>query len=59
LEGERQFLTERLMADLRLTKVHSLLAGRGVLVPYRTLHRFCVAEFGVRRAAEDGAGGGR
>jgi hypothetical protein len=36
---------------LRLTKVHSLLARPGVLVPYRTLHRFCVAEleFGRQR----------
>jgi len=51
LEGERKFLEERLKAGLRLTKVHSLLARRGVLVPYRTLHRFCVAEleFGGQR----------
>jgi transposase len=34
---------------LRLTKIHSLLARRGVLVPYRTLHRFCVAELGFGR----------
>src|SRR5579875_2874293 len=44
LEGERGFLTEKLEAGLRLTKVHSLLAWRGVVVPYRTLHRFCAAE---------------
>jgi hypothetical protein len=32
-------------------KVHDLLARRGVLVPYRTLQRFCAAEleFGGQR----------
>jgi transposase len=44
LEGERGFLKAKLDAGLRLTKVHSLLARRGVLVPYRTLHRFCASE---------------
>ncbi|HZU16237.1 MAG TPA: hypothetical protein VFD01_06520 [Candidatus Dormibacteraeota bacterium] len=31
--------------------MHSLLARRGVVVPYRTLHRFCAAEleFGGQR----------
>jgi hypothetical protein len=32
--------------DLTLTKIHALLTRQGVVVPYRTLHRFCVAEFG-------------
>src|SRR3984893_7343884 len=49
LEVERGFITERQQEGLRLTKIHSLLAGRGVLVPYRTLHRFCVAELGFGR----------
>jgi transposase len=51
LEGERGFLAEKLDEGLRLTKVHELLGRRGVMVPYRTLHRFCVAEleFGQRR----------
>jgi hypothetical protein len=37
--------------DLRLTKVHDLLTRRGVVVPYRTLHRFAVERcgFGTRR----------
>ncbi len=37
--------------DLTLTKVADLLARRGVVVPYMTLHRFAVAEcgFGQRR----------
>jgi transposase len=52
LETERAFLTERLGERLHLTKIHELLRRRGVLVPYRTLHRFCVAEleFGRQRA---------
>src|SRR5215467_14482923 len=44
LDGERKFLEERLKAGLRLTKLHSLLARRRVLMPYQTLHPFCVAE---------------
>jgi transposase len=44
LEGEREFLKGKLDAGLRLTKVHDLLGRRGVLVPYRTLHRFCATE---------------
>jgi transposase len=36
---------------LRLTKVHRLLERRGVMVPYRTLHRFAVERLGFGRAA--------
>jgi transposase len=36
--------------DLTLVKVHDLLARRGVLVPYRTLHRFAVQRCGFGRA---------
>lgn len=51
LEVERVFLEERLREGLRLNKIHNLLGRRGVVVPYRTLHRFCVAEleFGRQR----------
>lgn len=35
--------------DLKLTKVHDLLARRGVEVPYRTLHRYAAEELGFRR----------
>ncbi len=49
LESERAFLEERLKEKLRLTKVHDLLARRGVVVPYRTLHRFAVSELGFGR----------
>ena len=34
---------------LTLTKFHVLLERRGVVVPYRTLHRFAVAELGFGR----------
>jgi transposase len=35
--------------DLRLTKIAELLARRGVVVPYRTLHRFAVERCGFGR----------
>lgn len=35
--------------DLTLVKVHDLLARRGVIVPYRTLHRFATARCGFGR----------
>lgn len=34
---------------LKLTKVHDLLARRGVQVPYRTLHRYAAEQLGYRR----------
>ena len=36
----------RLDDDLALTKVHTLLGRRGVVVSYRTLHRYATAELG-------------
>ena len=38
--------------DLTVTKVHDLLARRGVVVPYRTLHRFAVQRCGAGRARQ-------
>ena len=35
-----------LSRDLTITKIHDLLARRGVAVPYRTLHRYCTEELG-------------
>ncbi|MEV6603090.1 hypothetical protein [Kutzneria sp. NPDC051319] len=35
--------------NLTLAKVHMLLEGRGILAPYRTLHRFAVVELGFGR----------
>ena len=49
LEGERSFFGENLGQNLTLTKIHVLLRRRGLTVPYRTLHRFCVAELGLGR----------
>jgi len=37
--------------DLRLTKIADLLARRGVVVPYRTLHRFACERCGFGRKA--------
>lgn len=50
LESQRAFIKEKLEDRLRLTKIEVLLRRRGMVVPYRTLHRFCVAElgFGIR-----------
>jgi transposase len=52
LEPHRAQIKEWLNKDLTLVKVHLLLGRRGVVVPYRTLHRFAVDElgFGRRRA---------
>ena len=49
LEAEREFLEESLEAGLTLVKIRVLLRRRGVSVPYRTLHRFCAAEFDYGR----------
>ena len=46
LVEQRSFVEKLLDDDLTLTKIHNLLTRQGVMVPYRTLHRFCVAEFG-------------
>ena len=50
-QGQRAFLKKQLEGRVRLSKVHRLLRGRGVDVPYPTLHRFAVAELGFGRTA--------
>ena len=45
----REQITTWLEQGLTVTKVHVLLERRGVAVPYRTLHRFAVAELGFGR----------
>jgi hypothetical protein len=35
--------------QLKLTKVHDLLARQGAVVPYRTLHRYAADELGFGR----------
>jgi transposase len=49
LAAHREFIEPRLKDGLTLTKIASLLYRHtGVVVPYRTLHRFCAAELGYR-----------
>ena len=48
---QREAIKQWLKADVRLTKIRKLLARRGVLVPYSTLHRFAVAELEFGKAA--------
>lgn len=61
-EAQRAFIAEKLKEGLRLSKVRKLLARRGVVVPYPTLHRFAVGELDFGRGAptmpvEDGEPG--
>ena len=49
LAGQREVIKGWLDDGLTATKIHVLLARRGVDVPYRTLHRYVVAEFGFGR----------
>ena len=37
--------------DLKVTKIHDLLARKGVAVPYRSLHRYCTEELGYSKGA--------
>ncbi|GAC1378859.1 MAG: hypothetical protein NVSMB4_08450 [Acidimicrobiales bacterium] len=52
IAGEHERINGWLKRGLTLTKTHVLLERHGVVVPYRTLHRYAVAElgFGRRRA---------
>jgi transposase len=50
-EEQREFIRKKLEKDLRLSKIRKLLARRGVIVPYATLHRFAVAELDFGRGA--------
>jgi transposase len=51
LAGQREQITEWVGQGLTVVKIGTLLGRRGVVVPYRTLHRFCVQVCGF------GAGG--
>ena len=42
LEGERAQIVEWVGKDLTVVKIGDLLARQGVVVPHRTLHRYCV-----------------
>src|ERR1700757_3761924 len=51
IDGQREQIEAWLGQGLTLTKVHMLLGRRGVVVSYRTLHRYATTElgFGARR----------
>jgi transposase len=49
IAAQREQIQTWLKQDLTLAKIHMLLGRRGVVVPYRTLHRFAVAELGFGR----------
>jgi transposase len=49
LEAEREQISEWVGKDLSVVKIADLLARRGVLAPYRTLHRFCTQRCGFGR----------
>jgi transposase len=49
LEVEREQISEWVGKDLSVVKIADLLARRGVLAPYRTLHRFCTERCGFGR----------
>ena len=51
LQGQREQITAWVGQGLRVVKIGDLLARRGVVVPYRTLHRFCVECCGFGRTA--------
>jgi transposase len=48
LEAEQPQIAAWVKQDLTVAKVAILLQRRGVRVPYRTLHRFCVLRAAVR-----------
>jgi len=51
LVGWKEQITSWVKADLQLTNIHGKLERQGVVVPYRTLHRFACehCDFGARR----------
>ena len=49
LEAEREQISEWVERDLSVVKIADLLTRRGVVVPYRTLHRFCTERAGFGR----------
>lgn len=52
LEAEREPITTWVDEGLTVVKIGTLLGRRGVVVPYRTLHRFCVACCGFGRGGQ-------
>jgi transposase len=52
LQEQRQQVTEWVGQGLTVVKIGTLLGRRGVVVPYRTLHRFCVQCCGFGRGGQ-------
>lgn len=48
LEGHREQIEKWVGEDLTVVKIGDLLTRRGVDVPHRTLHRFCIERAGFR-----------
>ncbi len=51
LEARREQIAGQVKAGLSVVKIGVLLERQGVVVPYRTLHRFCVERCGFGRTA--------
>jgi transposase len=51
LEAREANITAKVKAGLSVVKIGRLLEGQGVVVPYRTLHRFCVERCGFGKTA--------
>ena len=51
LEACREQIESQVKAGLSVVKIGVLLERRGVVVPYRTLHRFCVERCGFGKTA--------
>jgi transposase len=51
LEARHTDIKARVDAGLSVVKIGRLLEGQGVVVPYRTLHRFCVERCGFGKTA--------
>lgn len=49
IAGQREQISQWLEQGLTLAKGHLLLGRHGVVVPYRTLHRYATAELGFGR----------
>ena len=51
LEARQADIEAKVAAGLSVVKIGRLLEGQGVVVPYRTLHRFCVERCGFGKTA--------
>jgi transposase len=51
LEARREQIEAQVKAGLSVVKIGVLLERQGIVVPYRTLHRFCVERCGFGRTA--------